>query len=71
MDTLERRVAKTQRGKRVLNSREPKLQEDVKQMLFLKGPKASETSQQALKDLAAIKRPHTKLLKKKKFNTPV
>jgi ribosome production factor 2 len=68
---LEGRAPKTQRGKRVLTSREPKLQENVKNTLLIKGPKASEIVSQALKDLHMLKKPHAKVLKKRNLVRPL
>jgi len=71
MATLGRRIAKTQRGKRALAAKEPKLNESVKKALFLKGPKASNIVTQALKDLYTIKNPHGTMLKKRNVARPL
>lgn len=43
--------AKTARGKRFLESREPKVFEDVKKAIFLRSSKTSQVSSQVLADL--------------------
>ncbi len=45
------RKAKTHRGKRELTRREPKLIEDVKSSICIRGKKCSETALKFLKDL--------------------
>jgi len=50
---------KTQRGKRALVKREPKIIENFKQALMLRGATASTTSLQFVKDLHALKRMHS------------
>ncbi|PHJ24789.1 brix domain-containing protein [Cystoisospora suis] len=51
------RVAKTRKGKRVLNSRGPQLLEPTKKLLLMKGNKASMTVQQILSDIRDLKKP--------------
>ena len=45
------RGAKSRKGKNVLESRKPKLDEGSKQTLFLRGPKSSDEVRSLMKDL--------------------
>lgn len=47
------RKAKTKRSKRFLESRAPKLTEDVKSAMIMKGGNTSQTITQALKDIVS------------------
>ncbi|XP_036438413.1 ribosome production factor 2 homolog [Colossoma macropomum] len=61
---------KTKRSKRFLQSREPKLVEDLKNAMIMKGGNTSETVTQALKDIFALKKPNAVLYKKKNIMRP-
>ncbi|KAG7460696.1 hypothetical protein MATL_G00201440 [Megalops atlanticus] len=61
---------KTKRSKRFLQSREPKLIENVKNAMLIKGGNTSETVTQALKDIYALKKPNAVLYKKKNITRP-
>ena len=54
----------SKRAQRILKQREPKIFEDVKEALFIKGPKTSGVINQALKDLAALKKPHSIVMRR-------
>ncbi|EWC45961.1 ribosome production factor-like 2 [Drechslerella stenobrocha 248] len=56
---------KNARSKRVLEAREPKLVENEKTTLFLRGTSASSVVQDALGDLHALKKPHAVKFQKK------
>lgn len=45
----------TRRGKRILVNKQPKLIENVKQTLFIKGKNSSEVARECLKDLVCIR----------------
>lgn len=45
--------AKTQRGKRVIEDKSPKVVENTKRALFIRGGRTSELVTQALKDLVS------------------
>lgn len=47
------RRAKTPKGRRFLEAREPKLVENTKTTMFIRGGRTSETVTQALKDLVS------------------
>ncbi|KAG5277437.1 hypothetical protein AALO_G00117600 [Alosa alosa] len=61
---------KTKRSKRFLQSREPKLTENVKNAMIMKGGNATETVTQALKDIYALKKPNAVMYKKKNIMRP-
>ncbi|KAG7244172.1 hypothetical protein INR49_004245 [Caranx melampygus] len=61
---------KTKRSKRFLESRAPKLAEDVKSVMIMKGGNTSQTITQALKDLYSLKKPNAVLYKKKNITRP-
>jgi len=63
-------VAKTQRSKRALESRAPKIHENVKSALLLKGPSSSQTMNTVLKDLHTLKKPWAKLFTKRNMTRP-
>uniref|UniRef100_A0A2K6U0K4 Ribosome production factor 2 homolog n=1 Tax=Saimiri boliviensis boliviensis TaxID=39432 RepID=A0A2K6U0K4_SAIBB len=69
MDALDR-VAKpkTKRAKRFLEKREPKLNENIKNAMLIKGGNATVT--QVLKDVSALKKPYSVLYKKKNITRP-
>lgn len=54
----------THRAKRALQAREPKLVENAKNTLFIKGRKTSVIVANCMKDLYDIKKPHGKILNK-------
>lgn len=61
---------KTQRSKRALEKREPKLIENDKSAMFIKGGHTSEVVSQALKDLYLLKKPLSVSYKKKNVARP-
>lgn len=61
---------KTKRSKRFLESRAPKLSEDLKSAMIMKGGNTSDTVTQALKDMYALKKPNAVLYKKKNITRP-
>ncbi|XP_056620576.1 ribosome production factor 2 homolog [Triplophysa dalaica] len=61
---------KTKRSKRFLESRAPKLIENFKNGMIIKGGNTSETVTQALKDVYALKKPGAVLYKKKNIVRP-
>ncbi|XP_008211265.1 ribosome production factor 2 homolog [Nasonia vitripennis] len=66
MPVIERVIKpKTHKGKKAILSREPKIIEDTKQTLFVKGLKTTPALQQCMKDLYLLKRPEGKLLHKR------
>uniref|UniRef100_A0A2K5EMK5 Ribosome production factor 2 homolog n=1 Tax=Aotus nancymaae TaxID=37293 RepID=A0A2K5EMK5_AOTNA len=71
MDALDR-VAKpkTKRAKRFLEKRESKLNENIKNVMLIKGGNANATVTQVLKDGYALKKPYSVLYKKKKITRP-
>lgn len=59
MPILQRVVKpKTQRGKRALLKRAPRLTENTKTTIFIRGSKTSDKVLKCMKDLVALKRPH-------------
>jgi len=67
-----KRVAKarTHRGKRELERRGPKLIENTKQSVFLRGTKCGENVQKLLKDMAKLKKPNATFMSKKNDYKP-
>lgn len=61
---------KTKRSKRFLENRAPKLTENVKNAMIMKGGNANLTVSQALKDMYALKKPNAVLYKKKNITRP-
>ncbi|KAM9840384.1 ribosome production factor 2 homolog [Aulostomus maculatus] len=61
---------KTKRAKRFLESRAPKLSEDGKGAMIMKGGNTSQTVTQALKDIYSLKKPNAVLYKKKNISRP-
>jgi len=45
------RIAKTKRGRKILDDRKPKIEEGPKRTLFLRGPKSSDDVRLLMKDL--------------------
>ncbi|XP_073076878.1 ribosome production factor 2 homolog isoform X1 [Manis javanica] len=83
MDALERVVKpKTKRAKRFLEKREPKLSENIKNAMLIKGGNANSTVTQVLRDVCfvlktinyalqyALKKPYGVLFKKKNITRP-
>ncbi|XP_022410146.1 ribosome production factor 2 homolog isoform X1 [Monodon monoceros] len=71
MDALDRVVKpKTKRAKRFLEKREPKLSENIKNAMLIKGGNASSTVTQVLRDVYALKKPYAVLYKKKNITRP-
>jgi len=67
---MSSKIAKTQRSKRALEAMAPKLVENVKKTLLLKGPKSSEVVQKVLRDLYTLKKPDAKLFTKRNLTRP-
>ncbi|XP_015510666.1 ribosome production factor 2 homolog [Neodiprion pinetum] len=66
MPVIQRVVKpKTRKGKKALLSREPKIIEDAKQTLFIKGSRSSETLNSCVKDLYDLKKPDARMMQKK------
>ncbi|XP_059212476.1 ribosome production factor 2 homolog [Centropristis striata] len=61
---------KTKRSKRFLESRAPKLVEDVKNAMIMRGGNTSQTVSQALRDIYSLKKPSAVLYKKKNITRP-
>uniref|UniRef100_A0A3B1KE00 Ribosome production factor 2 homolog n=1 Tax=Astyanax mexicanus TaxID=7994 RepID=A0A3B1KE00_ASTMX len=61
---------KTKRSKRFLDHRAPKLLENSKNAMIMKGGNTSETVTQALKDIYSLKKPNVVLYKKKNIMRP-
>ncbi|NP_001080306.1 ribosome production factor 2 homolog S homeolog [Xenopus laevis] len=71
MSGLDRVVKpKTKRSKRFLENRGPKLNENIKNAMLIKGGNANNTVTQALKDIYALKKPYGVLYKKKNMTRP-
>lgn len=66
MPVIQRVVKpKTRKGKKALLSREPKIVEDAKQTLFIKGSRTSEVLNSCAKDWYDIKKPDARMMQKK------
>lgn len=61
---------KTQRGKRALEKKEPKIYENTKSTLFFKGGNTSQTVTQVLKELHTLKKPNATIYSKKNATRP-
>jgi len=61
---------KTQKGKRFLQKREGKLEENTKCVMMIRGGKTSELVTQALKDIHILKRPNSAMFKRKNILRP-
>ncbi|XP_075720345.1 ribosome production factor 2 homolog [Rhinoderma darwinii] len=71
MSELDRVIKpKTRRAKRFLQHREPKLTENDKNAMLIKGGNASMTVTQALKDLHSLKKPYCVMYNKKNMTRP-
>jgi ribosome production factor 2 len=64
------RKPKTRKGKRFLLSREPKLIEDTKNAIFMRGSTASEKCVKLLKDICLLKKPNSVFFKRKESWRP-
>lgn len=64
------RKPKTKRAKRFLEKREPKLSENIKNAMLIKGGNANSTVTQVLRDVYALKKPYGVLYKKKNITRP-
>lgn len=62
---FKRRAPKTLKTRHALKKYEPKVFENPKKILFLRGTRTSSVVNDALNDLAAITKPHNKKLKKR------
>jgi len=54
---LGKRAPKTRRGRKILRDREPKITEDSKTALIIRGSKCSEMARQLLQDLHTVRQP--------------
>ncbi|XP_062510254.1 ribosome production factor 2 homolog [Corticium candelabrum] len=61
---------KNRRSKRWLEERVPKVHENVKSALFIRGGRTNDTVMKALKDLHALKKPDARMLQKKNILRP-
>ncbi|XP_060711848.1 ribosome production factor 2 homolog isoform X2 [Hemiscyllium ocellatum] len=61
---------KTKRAKRFLEKRDPKIIENTKNAMLIKGGNTSETVTQALRDIYSLKKPNAVLYKKKNITRP-
>ncbi|XP_072018868.1 ribosome production factor 2 homolog [Amphiura filiformis] len=61
---------KTQRGKRALAQREPKLVEEVKTAMFIRGGNTSEMITRILKEFNMLRKPHAVMFQKKNMLRP-
>uniref|UniRef100_UPI00398E755F ribosome production factor 2 homolog isoform X1 n=2 Tax=Pristiophorus japonicus TaxID=55135 RepID=UPI00398E755F len=70
--TQQERVVKpkTKRAKRFLEKRDPKLSENTKNAMLIKGGNTSEIVTRALKDIYSLKKPNAVLYKKKNITRP-
>ncbi|KAL1766718.1 ribosome production factor 2-like [Sigmodon hispidus] len=71
MDALDKVIKpKTKRAKRILEKREPKVSENIKNAMLIKEGNANATVTQALRDVYALKKPCGVLYKKKNITRP-
>lgn len=71
MDALDKVVKpKTKKAKRFLEKREPKLTENIKNTMLIKGGNANATVTQVLRDVYALRKPYGVLYKKKNITRP-
>jgi ribosome production factor 2 len=68
--SLNSRQPKNQRSRRALESRAPKLTEDTKSSLILRGPNSSALIQNVLRDLHKLKQPFSQMLSKANNTRP-
>ncbi|KJE93457.1 brix domain-containing protein 1 [Capsaspora owczarzaki ATCC 30864] len=59
------RKAKTRRGKRILEDRAPKIEENPKSSLFVRGGNTSEVITNCLREFSLLRKPHTINLRRK------
>jgi len=64
------KIAKTQRSRRELAHKAPKLVENVKTALGIRGPNCSQLVGDVMRDLHKFKAPHSKLLTKRNLTRP-
>lgn len=64
------RKPRTQKGKRVLENREPKTIEDAKNAIFIEGRKSSQAVRNFMKDVYSIKKPNCKKMRHNNDFTP-
>jgi len=67
---MSSKLAKTQRSRRALDEKAPKLVENVKSVLGIKGPNCSQLVGDVLRDLHKFKAPQSKLLSKRNLTRP-
>jgi len=67
---MKARVPKNQRSKRAIERMAPKLIENTKKVLLIKGPKSSDVVQKVLKDLYNLKKPDGKMFTKRNMTRP-
>lgn len=67
---FKRRTAKTLSTRRAVKKYEPKVVENPKQILYMRGVSANEVVTDALNDLAAITKPYSKKLRKRNAFLP-
>lgn len=67
---MSTRIAKTQRAKRALSVRAPKVHENPKSLVCIKGPSSSALVGDALRSLHKLKTPRSKLLRKNNLTRP-
>ncbi|XP_060609157.2 ribosome production factor 2 homolog isoform X1 [Anolis sagrei] len=71
MEALDRvEKPKTKRAKRFLEKREPKLTENTKNAMLIKGGNANTTITEVLKDIYSLKKPFAVLYKRKNITRP-
>lgn len=71
MSSKKKLQPKNQRVKRALAAKAPKLVENVKKSLILKGSKASDVVQKVLKDVYAMKKPDAKMFQRRNLTRPM
>lgn len=67
---MSTKIAKTQRSKRALAQKAPKVHENPKSLVCIKGPSSSQIVGEALKALHKFKSPRSKLLRKNNLTRP-
>lgn len=61
---------KTQKGRRFLQNREAKLEENTKRVMLIRGGKTSEMVTQAMKDISILKKPNATMFHKRNILRP-
>eukprot|EP00794_Sanderia_malayensis_P000160 gene160-772_t len=61
---------KTQKGKKVLQDKEPKITENTKSVMLIKGGRTSETVSEAIKNIYLLKKPNAVMFKRKNIMRP-